>query len=284
MLATLPTWLALPARDPAPLEEMERLLLEHRLHTVCESADCPNVGECFARGTCTFMILGDVCTRGCGFCAVRHGRPGPVDRGEPARVAHAAQLLGIRHVVVTSVTRDDLPDGGAGQFAATVRELHGLPGVTVEVLVPDFGGDLSALERVLAARPDVLAHNIETVSRLYAGVRPGAAYERSLALLVRATRSESVTKCGLMLGLGETLQEVHEVLRDLRVAGCDVVTLGQYLRPSRDRLPVVDYVTPEVFVALKRRALAMGFRACVAGPLVRSSYHAEETVGVRSAG
>ena len=284
MRITYPDWLTLPARDYAPSARMAEVLGEQGVHTVCVHADCPNTDECFARGTCTFMILGEICTRGCRFCAVGHGRPAPPDQGEPARVAQAAQVLGLRHVVVTSVTRDDLPDGGAEHFVATVRELRRLPGVTVEILVPDFGGDHRALEQVLAAGPDVLAHNIETVPRLYAGVRPAAAYERSLALIARAARSDSVTKCGMMLGLGETLQEVYEVLADLRVAGCDVMTLGQYLRPSRDRLPVVDYVAPQTFAALRRRALAMGFRACVAGPLVRSSYHAEETVGVRSAG
>ena len=265
MLATLPSWFTLPARDPAPLEEMVRLLQENGLHTVCESADCPNQGECFARRTCTFMILGNFCTRGCHFCAVGHGRPGPPDEDEPVRVARAAQTLGLRHVVVTSVTRDDLPDGGADQFVATVLELHRLPGVTVEVLVPDFGGDVDALQQVLAAGPDVLAHNIETVPRLYADVRPGAIYERSLALIARAARSESVSKCGFMLGLGETLQEVFEVLGDLRVAGCDVVTLGQYLRPSEDCLPVADYVSPQAFAGLERQGCGHGLSSCGRG-------------------
>jgi lipoyl synthase len=283
--STCPDWLTLPARDYAPTARMAAVVAEYDLHTVCASADCPNAGECFARGTCTFMILGSTCTRHCRFCAVHRGRPAPPDRGEPARVAEAARVLGLRHVVVTSVTRDDLPDGGAEHFVATVRELRTRSGVTVELLVPDFGGSIGALEQVLSAEPDVLAHNVETVPRLYAAVRPEASYERSLALLARAGRSgECTTKSGLMLGLGETLQEVREVLVDLRAIGCDVVTMGQYLRPSDDRLPVVDYVAPPAFAALKRQADALGFRACMAGPLVRSSYHAEETVGARPAG
>jgi len=262
---------------------MESFLEESGLHTVCESADCPNQVECFARRTCTFMILGDLCTRGCRFCAVSLGRPRPPDLDEPVRVARAAQTLGLRHAVVTSVTRDDLPDGGAGQFVATVQELRRLPGVTVELLVPDFGGDVDALERVLDAGPDVLGHNIETVPRLYREVRPGAIYERSLKLIARTAESAKVSKSGLMLGLGETLEEVLEVLLDLRAAGCDVLTLGQYLRPSQDCRPVADYISPQVFAALGRRAVAMGFRAVVAGPLVRSSYHAEATVAAGQA-
>lgn len=281
MLGTLPPWLTLPARDLTPLWQMERMLQKRGLHTVCKSADCPNVAECFARGTCTFMILGDVCTRGCRFCAVGHGRPAPPVRDEPLRVARAAQTLGLRHVVVTSVTRDDLADGGSGQFVAVVQELHHVPDLTIELLVPDFAGDFDGLDQVLAAGPEVLGHNIETVPRLYAEVRPGAVYGRSLELIARAAESATVSKSGLMLGLGETMQEVFEVLADLRLAGCEVVTLGQYLRPSEECRPVADYISPQAFAALKRRAVAIGFRACMSGPLVRSSYLADFAVGVK---
>jgi lipoic acid synthetase len=282
--ATRPPWLTLPAPDPEPLRQMRRLLEEHALHTVCESADCPNVSECFSRRTCTFMILGDVCTRRCRFCAVTSGRPASPDPDEPARVASAARVLGLAHVVVTSVTRDDLADGGAAQFVATIRQLRQLPHVTVEVLVPDFGGDVVSFKKLLDAEPDVLGHNIETVPRLYSEVRPGASYERSLGLLARvARRGGVVAKSGLMLGLGETLQEAVEVLADLRPAGCEVVTLGQYLSPSADSRPVAGYVSPQTFAALERRALAMGVRACVAGPLVRSSYRADATLRARPA-
>jgi lipoic acid synthetase len=279
VVATFPPWLVLPPNDPAPLAEMERLLCEHGLHTVCESADCPNVGECFARGTCTFMILGDVCTRHCRFCAVSSGRPSAPSSDEPERIARAAQVLGLQHVVVTSVTRDDLQDGGAQQFAATIAELLKLSGVTVEVLVPDFGGDVEAVGCVLGAGPHVLGHNIETVPRLYRRVRPGASYERSLKVIAQAARSMSYSKSGLMLGLGETLQEVFSVLADLRSAGCEAVTLGQYLRPSSECLPVFDFVAPQTFAALERKAYSMGFKQVKAGPLVRSSYHSEVPVG-----
>jgi len=279
LLATLPPWLTLPPRNLAPVLATARLLQEQDLFTVCESANCPNASECFTRRTCTFMILGNVCTRGCSFCAVQTGRPTLPDPTEPARVARAAAALGMRHVVVTSVTRDDLTDGGASQFVATIRELRKSPDVTVEALVPDFRGDRRPLEEVIVAGPDVLAHNIETVPRLYVKVRRGAAYERSLRIISQLPVGGAVSKSGLMLGLGETLQEVFEVMADLRSVGCEVLTLGQYLQPSLDCLPVADYVSPSVFDALKLKALAMGFRSCVAGPLVRSSYHAEATVG-----
>jgi len=254
---------------------MEGLLRAAGLHTVCESAACPNQLECFGRRTCTFMILGDRCTRACRFCGVRHGPPDQVDPGEPARVATAARRLGLRHAVVTSVTRDDLPDGGAGQFHATTRELRRLPGLRVELLVPDFAGESEPLEHVLEAGPDVVAHNIETVPRLYPRVRPGAVYERSLELVSRVSRSASISKSGLMLGLGETTREVVEVMADLREAGCEVLTVGQYLQPGTGRLPVERYVSPESFAALEKTAGELGFAACMSGPLVRSSYHAD---------
>jgi len=279
VIATFPPWLVLPPREPGPLEEMERLLVKHGLHTVCESADCPNIGECFAHGTCTFMILGDVCTRHCRFCAVGTGRTSPPSPDEPGRIAHVARVLGLQHVVVTSVTRDDLQDGGARQFAVTIGELLKLSGVTVEVLVPDFRGDVKAVECVVEAQPNVLGHNIETVPRLYGQVRPGASYERSMEVIGQAARSASVSKSGLMLGLGETLQEVFGVLADLRSVGCESVTLGQYLQPSAECIPVVDFVAPQTFAALERKAYSMGFMQVKAGPLVRSSYHSEMPFG-----
>ncbi len=249
------------------------------VHTVCQSARCPNVGECFGRGTATFMILGDICTRDCRFCAVEHGVPGPPDSDEPRRVAEAAKMLLLSHVVVTSVTRDDLPDGGASQFAATigaVREL--LPEGRVEVLVPDFEGDWRALQIVLSEAPDVLNHNVETVPRLYAEVRPQAHYERSLELLRRAAESRcgAVTKSGFMVGLGETEAEVNALLNDLRRAGVDSVTVGQYLQPTREHLPVAEYVTPGRFEAYAEAGRKLGFRSVMSGPLVRSSYRAGE--------
>lgn len=274
MAGARPPWLTLPASDGAALERMEVLLAERGLLTVCESAECPNTGECFGARTCTFLILGDTCTRDCRFCAVVSGRPAPPDTAEPERVAAAAETLGLAHVVVTSVTRDDLADGGAGQFVATLTALRRSPGWTVELLVPDFAGDPVALVRVVAARPDVLAHNVETVPRLYPAVRPAAGYRRSLGLLEVAAAAGVSTKSGLMLGLGESLQEVVEVLADLRAVGCRALTLGQYLSPSAAHLPVVDYVRPATFAALERKALSMGFDRVTAGPLVRSSYHA----------
>jgi lipoyl synthase len=276
MLERQPSWLTLPACDPAPLEEMERLLKGHGLHTVCESAGCPNQLDCFARRTCTFMILGDRCTRSCRFCGVSHGHPQAVDPGEPRRVAQMAQVLGLQHAVVTSVTRDDLRDGGAGQFARTISELGRVPNLIVELLVPDFRGDPDSLQTVIDSAPGVIAHNVETVPRLYPRVRPGAVYERSLDLITSVSNSTSISKSGLMLGLGETLEEVIDVLGDLRSAGCDVVTVGQYLRPDDDCLPVESYVHPETFAMLQGEAEGLGFGACLAGPFVRSSFHAKE--------
>jgi lipoic acid synthetase len=247
------------------------------LHTVCEEARCPNLGECWAHRTATFMLLGDTCTRNCSFCAVAHGRPLPVDPDEPGRVAEAIRRLALQHVVVTSVDRDDLPDGGASHFADTVRAIKAaLPSTRVEVLVPDFQGDAAAVATVCAAPVDVFNHNVETVPRLYRRVRPGARYERSLAVLAagRDPEGRRPTKAGLMLGLGEELAEVMAVLGDLRAVGCDIVTIGQYLRPSVSHVPLERYVHPEEFDALRREAEALGFRHVEAGPLVRSSYHA----------
>ena len=275
-----PAWLKvrLPAGDN--YFALKRLMRGQALHTVCESARCPNIGECWTHRTATFMILGELCTRRCGFCAVPKGRPGgKVDWGEPERVAEAAVRMGLKYAVVTSVDRDDLKDGGAAIFAQTIEALRRrIPGCKVELLIPDFRGSDEALEVVLRARPDVLNHNVETVPRLYSAARRGAQYERSLRLLRRSREIAPAvpTKSGLMVGLGETLEEVCAVLRDLAAAGVDIVTIGQYLRPSREQLPVARFYTPDEFAALKQEGLRLGIRRVESGPLVRSSYHADE--------
>jgi lipoyl synthase len=250
-----------------------------RLHTVCEEAHCPNIGECWHHGTATFMILGDVCTRACRYCAVAHGRPDPLDAAEPQRVADAVAAMQLRYVVITSVDRDDLPDGGAGVFASTIREIRNrVSDCRVEVLIPDFKGNEAALQAVLDARPDILNHNTETVPRLYRMARPGGRYERTLELLDRARRYAPgiPTKSGLMVGLGEEWNEILEVLADLREVGCQILTLGQYLSPSAAHLPVARYYHPDEFAMLKSSALSLGFGHVESGPLVRSSYHAHE--------
>lgn len=283
----LPDWLTRPLSDPAMTRKVRRALTDNSLNTVCDEARCPNRAECFGRGTATFMILGDRCTRDCGFCAVRHGEPAAPDAQEPSRVAAAAKALGLRYVVVTSVTRDDLEDGGAARFAATVGEIRReIPDAGVELLVPDFEGDASALDRVIESRPDVLGHNIETVRRLYPGVRRGASYERSLEVLRRIAESRLVhhTKSSLMLGLGESREEVEEALSDLKRAGVGIVCIGQYLRPSPDHLAVERFVPPREFDDLKRHALAAGFDRVFSGPFVRSSYRAEEGPAERGEG
>jgi len=272
-----PPWIRVRAPGGPDFAETTATVQELGLHTVCQEARCPNLGECWGHKTATFMLLGDSCTRNCAFCAVRHGRPLAVDPGEPARVAAAVERLGLRHVVVTSVNRDDLPDGGAAHFAATARAVkERVPACRVEVLVPDFQGDRAAVEAVAVSPIDIFNHNLETVPRLYKRVRPGARYERSLGMLgaARTARPPLLTKAGLMLGLGEEEDEVIRVFGNLRAVGCDILTLGQYLRPSADHLPVERYVRPEEFAALGRRALALGFRHVESGPLVRSSYHA----------
>jgi lipoic acid synthetase len=274
-----PPWLKVRAPGGPAFVETRETVRTLGLHTVCEEARCPNIGECWAHRTATVMLLGGTCTRHCAFCAVAHGRPEPVDPAEPLRVAAAVERLGLRHVVVTSVDRDDLPDGGAGHFVATAAAVKRLvPGCRLEVLVPDFRGDRAAVAAVAGAPIDVFNHNVETVPRLYRRVRPGARYERSLDVLAsaRACRPDLVTKTGLMLGLGETTAELAAVFRDLRAVGCEVLTLGQYLRPSADarHLPVERYVPPEEFASLRDRALGLGFGHVEAGPLVRSSYHA----------
>ena len=272
-----PPWLKVRAPGGPGFAETMATVREMGLHTVCQEARCPNIGECWGHRTATFMLLGDTCTRNCGFCAVTHGRPLAVDPAEPLRVASAVARLGLRHVVVTSVNRDDLADGGAAHFAATAGAIKRLlPGCRVEVLVPDFQGNLASVAEVVASPIDVFNHNLETVPRLYRRVRAGARYARSLAVLEAAHggRDRLLTKTGLMLGLGETQEELASVFRDLRSIGCDILTLGQYLRPSGEHLPVERYVPPEEFTALGAEALALGFRHVEAGPLVRSSYHA----------
>jgi len=275
-----PDWLRVKIPSGEKYLQLKDLMERHNLHTVCEEARCPNMGECWNAGTATFMILGDVCTRSCGFCAVKTGRPQVLDREEPARVAEAIRIMNVRHAVITSVNRDELEDGGAGIFAATIRAAReARPGVTIEVLIPDFHGDAAALQTVMDARPDILNHNTETIPRLYPAVRPQARYARSLELLDRAKRAGMVTKSGLMLGLGETNEEVLEVLSDLRAVSCDIVTLGQYLQPTKGHLPVARFVHPDEFVMLRERGISMGFRHVESGPLVRSSYHAGMHIG-----
>jgi len=275
-----PPWLKVRAPGSPSYLRLKNLVRELKLHTVCEDARCPNIGECWNHGTATFMILGDVCTRACAYCAVAHGRPGEVDTAEPIRVAEAISTLNLSYVVVTSVDRDDLPDGGASIFARTVRETHGrLPGCRVEVLIPDFQGDERALHAVLDARPDVLNHNTETVPRLYKMARSGGRYARTLELLDRSRRYAPgiPTKSGLMVGLGEERDELVSTFKDLREAGCGILTIGQYLRPTDRHAPMVRYYHPDEFRELKEIALDLGFVHVESGPLVRSSYHAHET-------
>jgi len=274
-----PDWIKAKAPAGASYEEVKRLVESARLHTVCQSANCPNIGECWRARTATFMILGEVCTRNCRFCAVSHGAPGPVDEDEPRRVAEAVAYLDLRHAVITSVTRDDISDGGARIFADTIRLIREqMPWCTVEVLIPDFQGDEAALRTVTEAGPDILNHNIETVKRCYALVRPQADYARSLEVLRRAKLIRAAatlrTKSGLMVGVGETWEEVLDAMRDLREVGCDILTVGQYLAPSPEHVPISAYYTPDQFDELRRLGLAMGFEHVESGPLVRSSYHA----------
>ena len=273
-----PPWLRVRMPSGENFIRLRGLIREYRLNTVCEDARCPNVGECWGAGTATFMILGDVCTRACRFCAVKTGRPPATDLDEPRRVAEAIRQLNIRYVVITSVDRDDLEDGGASIFAETVRRTREAnAAVRIEVLIPDFRGSLPALRRVVEAMPDVLAHNIETVPRLYRVARAGSRYERSLGLLrdAKSFGIRTVTKSSLMVGLGERKDEIHDALDDLRSCGVDIVTLGQYLQPTREHLPVERYYSPEEFAEFKNHAASLGFRHVEAGPLVRSSYHAE---------
>lgn len=272
-----PSWLKVKAPGGTNYVRLQHLMRELQLHTVCEEAHCPNVGECWEHGTATFMILGDVCTRNCGYCAVAHGRPPVYDVEEPARVAAAIAEMRLHHAVITSVDRDDLPDYGSWIFAETIRQIKAkLPTCSVEVLVPDFQGNADAIRTVLEARPDIYNHNTETVPRLYKRARPGGRYERVLEIFRTAKRLAPAipTKSGMILGLGETLEEVKLVMADLRAVGVDILTLGQYLRPSNDHLPLDRYVTPDEFRHLYETGMAMGFRHVESAPLVRSSYHA----------
>ena len=281
-----PAWLKAKAPVGENFHNLKKLARGLGLHTVCESAQCPNIGECWNHRTATFMLLGDICTRRCGFCAVPKGKPGPIDGDEPRRVAEAVAKLGLKHAVVTSVNRDDDNLGGARIFAETIRQVRELsPECRIEVLIPDFQGLDEALKIVLDARPDVLNHNTETVPRLYRVVRSGARYERTLRLLENAKKFSPgmVTKSGVMVGLGETITELVDVFRDLGHRGVDILTVGQYLRPSRDHLPIARFYTPAEFQYLKSEALRFGFRHVESGPLVRSSYHAHEQAEATSA-
>ena len=283
----LPAWFKVRPHLGPRYRKMKALVETLRLHTVCEEARCPNLWECWNKGTATFMILGDVCTRSCGFCAVKTGQPEELELDEPRRVAQAIADLGLRHAVITSVNRDELADGGSGIFAETIRKTGELyPTCTIEVLIPDFKGSHKAQDTVFAARPAILNHNTETVPRLYRRVRPQGKYRWSLELIARAKQSGLVTKSGLMLGLGETTEEVESVMRDLVAHGCDILTLGQYLQPTAQHLPVIRYYPPSEFSTLKKEGLRLGFHHVEAGPLVRSSYHAEEQADrvVRSEG
>ena len=279
--AQKPEWLKVRAPGSENYHRLKGLMRTLGLHTVCEEANCPNIGECWNHGTATFMILGDTCTRSCGYCNVTHGGPLPADAGEPHKVASAIEAMALDYVVITSVDRDDLADCGAGHFARTVAETRARrPACRIEVLIPDFKGIESSLRVVLDAGPDVLNHNIETVPRLYRTARPGGRYDRALQVLDRSRtyRPDIATKSGLMVGLGEEWDEVVATLQDLRTAGCRIVTIGQYLRPSIANLPMARYYTPQEFAELKRIGLAMGFGHVESGPLVRSSYHAHEQV------
>ena len=277
----LPEWLKKRGRLSDNIHEMKSRLRARGLHTVCEEARCPNMGECFARGTATIMIMGDICTRRCGFCAVATGKPMPLNPDEPRRVAEEIRALGLRHAVVTSVTRDDLPDGGAAHFAATIREIRAISsGTTIEVLTPDFDGREGEVGIVCEATPDVFNHNVETVERLTPSVRSRADYRRSLGVLSIARRllPERLIKSGIMVGLGEGQAEVESTIRDLREAGCDIITIGQYLRPSRESLPVVEYITPETFRQYEEMGLKLGIKSMLCGPFVRSSYLADKAM------
>ncbi len=273
-----PDWLRVRLPSGPEYQRVKQLMRGHRLHTVCEEAMCPNLGECWSRGTSTFLLMGDTCTRSCGFCHIKTGRPAALDEDEPVRVAESALALNLNHCVLTSVNRDELPNGGAHIFANTVREIRKrLPNCTIEVLIPDFKGDRAALKEVMDARPEILNHNTETVPRLYRTVRPQANYRQSLNLLSSAKELDpgALTKSGIMVGLGETKEEILEVMRNLREHEVDILTIGQYLRPSPLHLPVYRYVHPDEFQEFHDAGMEMGFRWVESGPLVRSSYHAE---------
>ncbi|MCB0205976.1 MAG: lipoyl synthase [Anaerolineae bacterium] len=273
-----PDWLRVRMPDSPGYREIKGLMRGHSLHTVCEEAMCPNIGECWGRGTATFLLMGDTCTRSCGFCKIKTGRPPALDEDEPRRVAETVAMMGLKHAVLTSVNRDELPDGGAHIFAEVIRLIHEMvPGCSVEVLIPDFQGNWNALQSVMDARPEILNHNTETVPRLYKRVRPQAKYPRSLELLHQARQMvpNGVTKTGIMVGLGESTDEILQVMDDLRSVDVDILTIGQYLQPSRFHLPIERYYTPYEFDQLREAGMARGFRWVESGPLVRSSYHAD---------
>ncbi|MBS0181667.1 MAG: lipoyl synthase [Nitrospira sp.] len=278
----LPSWFKIQAKTGPNYLDIKQIMDRLNLHTICEEADCPNRWECWNARTATFLILGDICTRRCHYCSVNTGRPLAVDQEEPSRIAEAVQALGLRHVVITSVNRDELLDGGAWVFAETIRRTRRLnPICTIEVLIPDFEGNEEALATVCVEKPEILNHNIETVRRLFPSIRPQGKYQRSIELLAKAKQQGMKTKSGLILGMGETLDEAREVMRDLRTVDCDIMTIGQYLQPTRDHLPVARFYDPSEFTLLKEEGLAMGFTRVESGPLVRSSYHAEQQVAGR---
>lgn len=272
-----PEWLRVKLPVGEEYRKVRELVTGHKLHTICESGNCPNMGECWGAGTATFMILGNICTRSCGFCAVATGRPKEVDTGEPERVAHSVKLMRVKHCVITSVDRDDLKDGGSGIWADTIRAIRNYsPGTTLETLIPDFQGNIENLDRVINEKPEIISHNLETVRRLTKLVRIQAKYERSLEVLKRISTTGNRTKSGIMLGLGESHEEVIETMTDLHIAGVHILTLGQYLQPTPKHLPVVEYVHPDRFAQYREIGMQMGFRYVESGPLVRSSYHAEK--------
>lgn len=274
-----PNWLRVKLPTGENYRRVRQLVDEHKLHTICESGSCPNMGECWGEGTATFMILGNVCTRSCGFCAVQTGRPAAVDEYEPGRVAQSVKLMGVKHAVITSVDRDDLTDGGAEIWAQTVRAIRiQSPGTTLETLIPDFAGKWENLQVILDVAPEIVSHNLETVRRLTKQVRIQAKYDRSLEVLFRLKKGGMRSKSGIMLGLGESHEEVVETMQDLRSVGCDIVTLGQYLQPTTKHLSVVEFITPERFEEYKFLGMEMGFKYVESGPLVRSSYHAEKHI------
>ncbi len=274
-----PKWLRVKLPTGKEYLEVRKIVDTHKLHTICESGNCPNMGECWGAGTATFMILGNICTRSCGFCAVATGRPLPVDLKEPERVARSVKLMKVKHCVITSVDRDDLPDGGSIIWAETVKKIREIsPGTTMETLIPDFAGKWENLQRIIDVAPDIVSHNLETVRRLTKQVRIQAKYDRSLEVLRRLKKAGLKTKSGIMVGLGETEQEVIETMEDLRMVGVDVMTIGQYLQPTKKHLPVVEFIHPDKFKQYKEIGLKMGFKYVESGPLVRSSYHAEKHI------
>lgn len=277
-----PDWLKIKIGVNDDFHDLQRIINTHHLHTVCQSAHCPNQSDCWQRRTATLMILGNVCTRNCRFCAVASGKPAAIDEKEPAKVGQAVNLMGLKYAVLTSVTRDDLPDGGAAIWAKTIGEIRRQnPDCKIEVLIPDLRGNIDALEIVLDAKPDILGHNLETVRALYPIARPQANYEQSLRLLSEAKKRGAITKTGIMVGLGESDAQIHELMQDALTAGCDILTIGQYLQPTKDHLPVARYVHPEEFKSYETFGLGIGFRVVFAGPLVRSSFHAAEIAGTQ---